>query len=97
MTTSEMFKFNEETEASGNPQTSTNGVLTTEAEVAEAITQQIMNDPLTRDYVIEVVNQRGVVTLVGEVQSQQSREAAEQIATAHPDVISVINGLKITQ
>lgn len=97
MTTTEMFNYDEREENSRHRQPSTQGVLTPEAEIAADITEQLMDDPRTQDCVIEVVNRRGVITLVGTVESRQSREAAEEIANAHPNVISVINGLKVKQ
>ena len=52
--------------------------------------------PETRTAVIEVVNQNGLITLIGEVDSQEARQTAKKIIANQPGVISVINNLKVT-
>ena len=70
-------------------------ILTNETELASTITESLMNDSRTSDAVIEVINERGVVTLSGEVNSQETREAAEAITANHSGVVSVVNSLKL--
>jgi len=59
------------------------------------IEQALKEDPRTRDEVIEVVEQQGVVTLVGEVTNVVASRAAEEIARQQSGVISVNNNLII--
>jgi osmotically-inducible protein OsmY len=61
------------------------------AEVVSALT----GNPRTRNASIDVVNENGTVTLIGEVNNVKTREAAEAIAGQQPGVISVINTLKV--
>jgi uncharacterized protein YrrD len=72
-------------------------ILTTESELAADIMSAFMNDPRTVDSIIEVINERGVITLTGEVNSEEQREAAKEIAASYPDVVSVVNSLKIAR
>ena len=53
-------------------------------------------DPRTKNAVIEVIDDRGVITLLGEVPSVKTRHAAEGIAAHHNGVATVINELVVT-
>jgi osmotically-inducible protein OsmY len=46
--------------------------------------------------VIEVANDRGVVTLKDTVNKEQIRQAAEEIASEQEGVINVINEIKVS-
>jgi osmotically-inducible protein OsmY len=61
----------------------------------ERIAEALLNDPLTRDHAIEVIDDRGIVTLGGSVPSEEARHAAEIIARSQQGVINVINTLRI--
>lgn len=65
--------------------------LALRAVVADAISE----DPVTENAVLEVVNEQGIVTLIGTVENANVRQAAEKIALQQPGVISVINSLKV--
>lgn len=56
--------------------------------------RELRRDPRTCDAVIDVVNDRGIVTLVGNVNNPTVRQAAEEIAAAHPGVVTVVNSLR---
>lgn len=55
----------------------------------------LRDDRRTQDEVIEVVEQQGVVTLMGEVRDADTARAAEAIARQQQGVVSVYNNLKI--
>ncbi len=57
----------------------------------------LFEDPRTTDAVIEVIDERGVITLQGEVDDPETREAAEAIAAEQTGVISVVNTLQVKQ
>lgn len=65
--------------------------LALRAVVADAISE----DPITENAVLEVVNEQGIVTLIGTVENVNVRQTAEKIALQQPGVISVINSLKV--
>lgn len=65
--------------------------LALRAVVAEAISQH----PVTKDAVIEVANDHGIITLLGSVANTQVRQTAETISAQQPGVISVVNSLKV--
>jgi hypothetical protein len=55
----------------------------------------LLVDPPTQLTVIGVNNQEGIVTLSGEVGTQDVRRMAGEIASSHPGVSSAINHLEI--
>jgi osmotically-inducible protein OsmY len=55
----------------------------------------LLQDRLTEDGDIEVLNTNGVVTLRGAVRSREARDRAEDIARNIYDVVSVINELDV--
>lgn len=59
------------------------------------IADALQNDPRTDEAAIEVINDRGVVTLAGEVDSHEIRVAATEIARAQPGVISVVSTIRV--
>lgn len=59
------------------------------------VARALDGDPRTADAPIEVVFERGIITLSGFVDSPQTRAAAEAIASAEPGVVSVVNSLKL--
>ena len=70
-------------------------VLKSSTELADRVTQALMNDERTREAAIDVVNNQGVVTLSGAVKSAVVRQAAEEIAKQQPGVITVVSELVI--
>jgi osmotically-inducible protein OsmY len=67
----------------------------TMSDPALRITDALQNDPRTDEAAIEVINDRGVITLAGEVDSRETREAAAEIARAQPGIISVVNTIRV--
>lgn len=55
----------------------------------------LFEDPRTSDAVIEVIDERSVITLQGEVDDPQARRAAEVITAEQSGVISVVNALQV--
>lgn len=55
----------------------------------------LMNDPRTRDAIIEVDNNNGIVTLSGVVKSAEIVSAAEEVASQPDGVIKVVNLLQV--
>jgi len=54
-----------------------------------------MNDPRTKNSIIEVGNNQGIVIMTGTVKTPAISQAAEEIVRSQPGVISVVNELKI--
>ena len=65
-------------------------------EIAKQIEESLMADERTQDTSIEVANERGIVTLSGEVESDIIAAAAQDIARNQSGVIKVINSLQVT-
>jgi osmotically-inducible protein OsmY len=63
--------------------------------VTERLYEALTNDPRTKDALIEIAFNQGVVTLGGSVKSPTILKAVEEIAKNQPGVISVINELKV--
>jgi osmotically-inducible protein OsmY len=52
-------------------------------------------DPRTKDALIDLVQDRGVVTLHGQVRNAQARRAAEEIVAQQAGVATVVNELVV--
>lgn len=63
--------------------------------VQQEVQTALMQDQLTGDYGIEVLDNNGVITLTGVVPSREVSERAEAIARDVPGVQGVINQLEI--
>ena len=63
--------------------------------VNERVIQALQDDPRTREGIMDVVNEQGLITLTGTVSSQEMRQAADEIARRQEGVITVINDLKV--
>src|SRR5260370_428850 len=66
-----------------------------EAKVTGAVKAALRLNRLTKDGAIDVSSEDGVVTLRGEVGSDEARQAADQVAAAVPDVRQVVSHLKV--
>lgn len=66
-------------------------------ELTTKVAKALNEDPRTQDAVIEVIDENGLVTLDGEVDSVETREAAKEIAAAQPGVTAVVDLLRIAQ
>ncbi|MCL4560847.1 MAG: BON domain-containing protein [Chloroflexi bacterium] len=65
-------------------------------ELVERVTEALLRDPRTRNSVIEVANDRGIVTLKGSVEKEAISQAAEEITREQEGVITVINEIKVS-
>jgi osmotically-inducible protein OsmY len=63
--------------------------------IAEEVVAALAEDPRTASSVIEVVFERGVITLMGQVEGELAHTAAEEIAHCHEGVVSVVNALEV--
>ncbi len=65
----------------------------------ERVKESLLQDSRLADYPIEVMNNNGVITLTGEVPSQELAEAAEAIAVMNELVINsdAVRSTKQTQ
>ncbi|MFP4344318.1 MAG: BON domain-containing protein [Anaerolineales bacterium] len=68
-----------------------------EDQLAQEVEVALKNDSRTEDAVIDVINDGGVVTLQGRVESEEVRTAAATIAEAQPGIVEVINDLSVTE
>ena len=69
--------------------------LTVDSAVAAGVTAALAKDPRTRLAAIEVVCERGVVSLRGSVDTAEERRAAEEVARSVPGVLLVVNELLV--
>jgi hypothetical protein len=65
--------------------------------IAEEVSAALAEDPKTSASVIEVVYDRGVITLSGIVENEEAHTSAEEIARRHEGVVSVVNALEVRQ
>ena len=70
-------------------------LLDTDIAIQTRVLNALLTDPRTSVSVIEVLNASGIVTLKGQVDSAEIREAAEEIAANQPGVLSVVNALEV--
>ena len=59
------------------------------------VTEALLHDPRTQGSLIDVSDQGGVITLSGMAPSAAAKEAAEEITSQQPGVLTVINELAI--
>jgi len=71
--------------------------MTSESDkLTQAVEARLVVDERTRDAVIQVSAAADKITLRGSVDSEEIKEAAEQVAQSTPDVTLVINELVVT-
>lgn len=63
--------------------------------VQQEVQTALMQDQVTGDYGIEVLDNNGVITLTGVVPSREVSERAEAVARDIPGVQGVINQLEL--
>ena len=66
-----------------------------EMDLNDRLLKALAASPQTKEAIVEVVNENGFVTLIGEVDTPETRQAIRQIVANEPDVISVVNNIKI--
>lgn len=69
--------------------------LDTSSAITGRVSMALEADPRTHLAVIEVINEHGIITLSGDVESVAVRQAAEEIAEQQPGVVAVINALEV--
>jgi osmotically-inducible protein OsmY len=69
--------------------------LIADPEVVRAVADALAQDERTAPYVIRVESRHGIVTLRGEVPSEEVQHAAVEIASAVPSISSVRNKLTV--
>jgi hypothetical protein len=70
-------------------------ILSKDEDLRMKISNALADDPDTGEAVIEVINENGIITLVGVVDNVRVRQTAAMIAAQQPGVLSVINSLKV--
>lgn len=65
------------------------------ADPRQAVENALLEDPRTTEAILDVANNRGVITLTGAVDSEEIRQAAEEIARQQQGVLTVVNELKV--
>ncbi len=65
-------------------------------ETVDRVMDALYSDPRTSEAMIDVSNDRGIVTLKGTVDSEEIRQAAEHIARQQEGVTIVINAIKVS-
>jgi osmotically-inducible protein OsmY len=69
--------------------------LDTDIAIQTRVMHALLSDPRTNVAVIEVLNESGVITLKGQVDSTEIRNAAEEIVTGQQGVLSIVNALEV--
>jgi len=69
--------------------------LDADAAITARVVAALADDPRTEISEIDVASDRGLVTLIGQVDSQRIRQAAEKIAEQQQGVFKVINELEV--
>ncbi len=71
-------------------------MLDINSDVVGRVMKALLNDPRTKQAVIEVSGRGGTVTLSGTVSSPTTRQIAEEITRQQEGVITVVNSLSIS-
>ena len=65
--------------------------------VKTLVEQVLVNNPQTNQFKIDVVEENGIVTLNGTVDSMKARETIGRIVSELSAVIQVVNALEVSQ
>ena len=63
----------------------------TTADLQTRVQRALMDDPRTKDYAVDVLDNNGVIVLRGIVPSREASTAVEMVAKEVEGVVSVIN------
>ncbi|HSM55449.1 MAG TPA: BON domain-containing protein [Candidatus Sulfomarinibacteraceae bacterium] len=69
-------------------------IVAAELPLQRQVEAALADDPRTSDVVLDVIEERGVITLRGEVGDPQTRDAVQQVVAQVPGVLSVVNQLR---
>jgi osmotically-inducible protein OsmY len=67
------------------------------SDIVARVQGALLEDARTGEFGIEVIDHDGVITLTGAVDSEKTREAAEEIARQQEGVLEVINDLEVKE
>ncbi len=67
------------------------------SDIAAQVQSALLEDEQTSKFGVEVVEEDGIVTLTGVVDSEEARDAAEEIASEQQEVLEVINDLELQE
>ena len=70
-------------------------ILSKDEDLRMKISNALAEHSDTGEAAIEVINENGIITLMGTVDNVQIRQTAAMIAAQQPGVLSVINSLKV--
>ncbi len=65
------------------------------SKITKDLGEAFLKDPRTKGCTIDIGYNRGIVTLTGNVKTENARRAAEEIARSQPDVLQVVNELRV--
>lgn len=65
------------------------------SELAVEISKELTHDERTKESPIEAIDDNGVITLKGKAESEEVSMAAEEIASKHEGVLSVVNDITV--
>ncbi len=71
--------------------------MTVISDVKKRVSKALAEDERTADYTIDVVDDQGIVTLTGAVDSEDVSAAAAEIAEAQEGVVEVVNDIEIKE
>lgn len=63
-------------------------------DLTKRVESALLDDPRTKDFSIEVVDNNGIITLMGKVPSLEISQAAEELTKQQEGVMNVINELE---
>ena len=67
------------------------------SELAQRVSAALQDDPRTQDAAIDVVDESGMITLTGSVDSDDIHGAAEEITRQQEGVVEVVNELQVEE
>jgi len=67
----------------------------TTTDPGQRVMNALLEDPRTSSARIDAANDRGMITLTGTVDSEDTRRTAEEIAREQPGVLTVVNELRV--
>ena len=70
-------------------------MLSQSISVTERLFEALKNDPRTKNVIVDIAVNQGIVTLTGTVKSEAAWKAVEEVAKNQPGVITVINEIKV--
>ncbi len=88
-------RFEGETHMNGMTNGQDTAVLNDDTKLIRIVSERLLADSRTAEAIIEVIPERGQVTLTGTVDSPEIKKAAEEIVSDCPGVVTVSNQLAV--